>query len=153
MSGYFHIRYDLSPICVQVYEHGLDGLVGVPEAIFVEFLNVLFLHAAGGDDLLKVNAYGVSSLYFLIAKGFKLCGVGNDVRINRHGLVNVVGHHRHLLCNDLIVLIIKDQGKGAVYPPHAVVSHLLCHAIHGFGGRLSNDLVKWLQGHYYIDRL
>ncbi len=45
--------HDLAPVGLEMMENIFDGVVGIPEVLFVEFFNILFFDAV--DDELNAN--------------------------------------------------------------------------------------------------
>jgi hypothetical protein len=64
--------HDLAPVGSEMAENTFDGVVGVPEVLFVEFVDILFFDAVDdaldtnvGDCLLQVKFFFEVSLFLL----------------------------------------------------------------------------------------
>ena len=70
--------HDLAPVGSEMVQYNFDGAVGVPEVLFVEFFNVLFLDAVNdaldtnvGDRLLYVEFHLKFFGFFLEGEYFE----------------------------------------------------------------------------------
>jgi hypothetical protein len=70
--------HDLAPVGLEMVEKTFDGVVGVPEVLFVEFLYILFFDAVDdvldtdvGDRLLQVKFFLKFLCFFLEGENFE----------------------------------------------------------------------------------
>ncbi len=70
--------HDLAPVGSEMVENTFDGVVGIPEVLFVEFFNILFFDAVNdafdtnvGDRLLQVKFFLKFLCFFLEGEDFE----------------------------------------------------------------------------------
>jgi hypothetical protein len=158
--GVLH-HHDLAPVCAEMIDDGLDGLICIAKIFFVEFFNVLLLdavndalHADGGDGLLQVKLLLEPLCLGLESEEVKLtCDVVN-FWIDQGRLAETCGAFYYRFCYDFVVRIVQDECEGSMesapcgcFDWRDHLGHLLRHFVHGRCGWLSNNYFERLCCH------
>ncbi len=142
------LRHDLAPVGAEMIDDGLDGLICIAKIFFVEFFNVLLLHAVddalhddGGDGLLQVELLLEPLHLGLESEEVELTSGVVNLWIDQGRLAETRGAFYYHFCYDFVVRIVQNKCEGSMesapcscFDWRNHLGLLLRHFVHGRHG-------------------